>query len=1231
MLTQAYERSYSQNSDFPNVTHDGGLKQKQMVEEVMLKQMKCTTDWEVYDPTASVMCSCVCIEEYSGYNTGYGTNGYSQMGFNGYGYNNAYTNGYTNMGYSRTDISGPATVRMVSNNGPPLPMPMQVPPGHMVQQIVDENGILTHVILSPQPPGMMGSPMTGGPNNAPQYYPPYGGHYSSHPQYPSPHHHSHHSGAPTPGARGAQPHMQHQHGTPPPQTCNNHGPVHPQGPSPPLNSMDERANRQRQRMRKKIREGEYNNYRGPPRIRKKQGTNDTESPPTNSINQSHSAENHSEIEEERRAIQLQLSKMPTPKVSCRPLCWVKVTDIESRSALIQLSAPEVDTKEYEIDAGEFNYELMLCEKGRDGKYKLVYSGDATEITLKDLKPATEYHLKVCTILDDLRGSPTEAISFKTSPCEPDQPQHPKLQQKSKTYLHLKWNSPNENGSKISAYVLESEVGDSTGNFVEVYNGVQKQYRVSKLTAATKYTFRLAAINNTGKSEYSEPVSFCTSGSAPSQPDPPMLSECYVTELVISWIKRPNDDEFALQIDDQFSGHGFIPVYNGPLLSHRINGLRRNKEYKFRLAARNEEGSSKWSDIVAYKTLPARPDPPSKPQIKGKIHPHFFRITWDPPKDEGGAEITKYIVELDDGKGYEMVFEGTEREHTCYELIPGHTYRVRVAACSVGGRSDFSEVCIATTQSVPPGQCSVPKLQGKPKATSLHLRWAYPDNNGGAQVTEFAAQMILPDNTSREVYKGRDLDCIVAGLSPGRPYLFQVRAFNRAGGGPWSEPLEVVSGAGVPDPPKMPLCMCRSAHSALMQWEGPVNNGATITDYRLEWQLKSDQEFSQLYFGPNTSFEVKGLNPATCYAFRVQAINSAGHGLYSPVATCQTPPSSPSAVISIRASSAATSVQLIWKEPHDNGSEIYAYNIDIGEKQLICVSAVTEYTLEELTPETTYKVRIQAVNGIGVGAFSSPVKFTTRALPPRPPKLECCGASHNSMKLKWGEGRNNDLITYTLEMDREDGNFQEVYKGQAFTYKVNRLSEMTNYDFRIYASNDAGSGPYSETYTFSTTTAPPPALKAPKVENITLTSCMVEWQACKPMGDDRIVYALQLQSRDHEYRQVYKGAETCYSLDNLQCKSDYHVRVCAIRQFSDDSEINGAFSPGQNFSTASPEPVKNIISQVAETKVSERKQLTDQQLAFIFVAGIMVVAVLIAYIAQSFLSYTSGSGNLRDEV
>nr|CDS26124.2 Fibronectin type III domain containing protein [Hymenolepis microstoma] len=55
-------------------------------------------------------------------------------------------------GDQEQQIPGPATVRLVVNNGPPLPMSMQVPPGHLVQQIVDEDGILTHLILTPVHP-----------------------------------------------------------------------------------------------------------------------------------------------------------------------------------------------------------------------------------------------------------------------------------------------------------------------------------------------------------------------------------------------------------------------------------------------------------------------------------------------------------------------------------------------------------------------------------------------------------------------------------------------------------------------------------------------------------------------------------------------------------------------------------------------------------------------------------------------------------------------------------------------------------------------------------------------------------------------------------------------------------------------------------------------------------------------------------------------------------------------
>lgn len=45
-------------------------------------------------------------------------------------------------------------------------MPVQVPPGHVVQQIVDESGTLRHVILSPQHPASLVLP----PSHNPPHY-----------------------------------------------------------------------------------------------------------------------------------------------------------------------------------------------------------------------------------------------------------------------------------------------------------------------------------------------------------------------------------------------------------------------------------------------------------------------------------------------------------------------------------------------------------------------------------------------------------------------------------------------------------------------------------------------------------------------------------------------------------------------------------------------------------------------------------------------------------------------------------------------------------------------------------------------------------------------------------------------------------------------------------------------------------------------------------------------------
>ncbi|CAF4462770.1 unnamed protein product, partial [Rotaria magnacalcarata] len=77
----------------------------------------------------------------------------------------------------------PATVRMISENGPAFPLPLHLPPGHIVQQVLDENGVLTHVIM-PQP----GPPPPPPPHHLHSGYPPspYNGIYGHPSQYHNP-------------------------------------------------------------------------------------------------------------------------------------------------------------------------------------------------------------------------------------------------------------------------------------------------------------------------------------------------------------------------------------------------------------------------------------------------------------------------------------------------------------------------------------------------------------------------------------------------------------------------------------------------------------------------------------------------------------------------------------------------------------------------------------------------------------------------------------------------------------------------------------------------------------------------------------------------------------------------------------------------------------------------------------------------------------------------------------
>ena len=48
---------------------------------------------------------------------------------------------------------------------------------------------------------------------------------------------------------------------------------------------------------------------------------------------------------------------------------------------------------------------------------------------------------------------------------------------------------------------------------------------------------------------------------------------------------------------------------------------------------------------------------------------------------------------------------------------------------------------------------------------------------------------------------------------------------------------------MPDAPKAPCVECSSASVATVEWDEPLNNGATIEEYRLEWQPAVQEDYS----------------------------------------------------------------------------------------------------------------------------------------------------------------------------------------------------------------------------------------------------------------------------------------------------------------------------------------------------------------------------------------------------
>jgi hypothetical protein len=231
--------------------------------------------------------------------------------------------------------------------------------------------------------------------------------------------------------------------------------------------------------------------------------------------------------------------------------------------------------------------IQLECSSKANNFKCLYSGGDRSFTATDLLPGSEYKFRICGVIGGKCGSYSEVISC-TTPCTiPERPVHPRISQRTKNMLMLKWNAPSDGGSAITQYKLQWSKGEDLNQFSDLYVGLQKQYKHNhRLPPLTPCMFRIQADNAIGPSEYSEPLECLTSAGLPGVPEKPLVDNYGIDFIKLSWVAPECNgapiEEYRLEMEDPNDGYGFITKYCGEKLTYTCTNLWRNTMYKFRV-------------------------------------------------------------------------------------------------------------------------------------------------------------------------------------------------------------------------------------------------------------------------------------------------------------------------------------------------------------------------------------------------------------------------------------------------------------------------------------------------------------------------------------------------------------------------------------------------------------------------------------------------------------------------
>ncbi len=576
---------------------------------------------------------------------------------------------------------------------------------------------------------------------------------------------------------------------------------------------------------------------------------------------------------------------------------------------------------------------------------------------------------------------------------------------------LSWTAPeNDGGEPVTDYLIESSTDGITWTTVNDGSSSATTSTVGGLTNFTSYHYRVAAVNSRGTGERSDPVTATPAG-PPSLPGEltatvapaaglgsgqvkldwaPSLAPEGVTDYVIEWTA---DGETWTTVDDGVS----------TATTTTIDALTNGTSYGFRVAAVNALGASPWRSAVAAPAwLPAAPAGLGASTVDGGSGQ--VNLTWAAPVDNGGSEITDYVIESStDGEAWAIVDDGvsTAPARIVAGLTNGIAYSFRVAAVNAVGAGPWS----SPAEAVPEGPAARPPdvTAAVAPATGVgsgevHLTWTAPVDTGGLMLAGYKVAWSADGVswTTADHWDPADTSYTVSGLTNGRSYRLQVAAVTGFGPGAWSTPVQATPAWRPAAPPTSLTAAVAPARGVgsgqvKLTWTAPPANGSALRDYRIE-RSTDGTTWTRINDGvsPAKAATVRGLANGTMYRFRVAAVNAVGSGPWSTTIrrAPRWKPAMPTALAAVVAPARGVGsgqVKLTWNSPSSTrGSAVTDYVIQRSTNGNAWrtvrdgVSTARTRVVSRLANGTSYRFRVAAKNDVGLGSWSVAVRATPRA-------------------------------------------------------------------------------------------------------------------------------------------------------------------------------------------------------------------------------------------------------------